>query len=460
MAHEFKFPDVGEGIAEGKLIKWLVKEGDEVKEDDNLAEVETDKAVVEIPAPASGKIEKLLYNEGDTIDVGDVFIVIDDGKDGAPNAEVKEEHESPKEVRQPELSRKQDTRTKGIKATPKVRKEAREKGIDLSEVKGTGPSGRITMEDLGKPEKREEKTAAGPTGNVLATPSVRKLAREMDIDITQVKGTGPNDHITAEDVRGFSGSKQSSVSTEHLHAKPKEDDNKEQPPEQPMSKIRTAIAKRMMESVHNTAQYTTHYEADVTDLVAIREKEKVKLKEQGIKLTYLPFIMKACIVALKEYPNFNATVDIEDNKLVRSTTYNIGIATDTSEGLLVPVLKNVDKKSIADLATELGSLASRAREQKLTLEDMTQGSFTITSIGNASATFFTPILNYPQVAILGIGKIQEKPAVSEGNVAIRKFAPLSLTCDHRVLDGADAARFMNTLVRHLEDPDLLFMEMM
>jgi len=514
---EFKFPDVGEGIAEGVLVRWLVKEGDTVKTDDVVCEVETDKSVAEIPSPCTGVVKKLFWKEGDTVPVGKVLMDIDDG--AAPTTEEKKTEEKPAEVKekapeqkpeqkpepkpeakpeakaepkvetQPEQKQATEQAPQGkVLATPATRALAAKMNIDLSTVKGTGPDGRILKENLegGKSSAattEEQPTPAQSTETpttkdatedmdttnkvVVAAPSTRRLARSLGIDIKRVKGTGAGGRISDEDVQKFkSGGAQAEPTPQKT--KPSSSDDVQEPTTQapqndtntnnlvPLTAIRKAIAKHLSTAVHTMAQATHMDSVDVTELVALREKEKPKAEKQGIKLSYLPFIIKATCIALKKYPQVNAS--LEENAMRLHDNINIGIAVDTKEGLLVPVIKDVQNKSILSVAKELVDLASAARDKKITAAQMQAGTFSITNIGSLGGEFFVPIVNYPQSAILGICKMKDAVVVKDGKIAIRKMMNIVVSYDHRILDGADIARFTNEIIAHLEDPDLLLLD--
>jgi pyruvate dehydrogenase E2 component (dihydrolipoamide acetyltransferase) len=398
---DIKFPDVGEGITEGTLVKWLVKAGDEIKADQAVAEIETDKAIVEIPSPKAGRILKLYGKEGDVIKVGSVLASL-----ALPGEEIRIELAKPPEIKPP--------------AKPEIK----------------------------PPEKPE-------IGRVLATPSTRRLARKLGVDISKVIGSGPGGRVTDEDVR-----KAAEAGAKPPEVKPPEAAPEIKPVEEriPIKGIRKTIAERMVKSLFTAPHVVSMDEADVTELVKLREKEKKLAEEKGIKLTYLAFIVKAVTVALKQHPYLNASLDSEKNEIIMKRYYNIGIAVDTPEGLMVPVIKNADQKSIMELAQEAERLAEEARSRKIKLSDLKGNTFTITNIGSIGGIFSTPIINPPDVAILGVHRIRDMPVVIDGEIKIRKILPLVLSFDHRVLDGAQAARFMNTLKAHLEDPDLLLLD--
>ena len=425
MSYEFKFPDVGEGITEGEIVKWKVKEGDTVKEHDVLAEIETDKAVVEIPSPVSGKILKLNHKDGDTVKVGEVLAVI--GNEGEKTPFSKE-------------------------STP---------AISLEPKKGMSVVGYLE-----EAPDVEEKIVAAPSvhpsqesskSDALAAPATRRLARDLGIDLSKITGTGIDGRITEEDVRKMAGWQKKDVESIPTVRVSKKYDLFGYIEHIPLQGIRKVIAKKMNEFAKVPA-VTSMDEADVTELWELREKEKTSAEKAGIRLTFLPFIMKAVIAGLKEEPMLASELDEENEEIIVKKYFNFGFGVDTEDGLIVPVLKGVDMKGILDIAKELQALSLKARTRSLDIGDMKGSSFSITNIGSIGGLFFTPIMNNKESAILGIGKINEKPVVKEGHILVRKIMPLSLTFDHRVLDGATAARFMNAVIKHLESPRLLLVE--
>jgi pyruvate dehydrogenase E2 component (dihydrolipoamide acetyltransferase) len=408
MAKQFKFPDVGEGITEGEIVRWLIKEGDEVKEDQTLAEIETDKAVVEMPSPYKGTVLKVHVKEKDIVKVGQVLVTI--GEKGESVVE------GPAKVR------------------------AEEKPAPT-----TGPSVVGVV-----PESREE------IRQVMATPKVRKLALEIGVDLKSVRGTGPQGRITEEDVQAAKAAAAVPKEEKKPAFKVKEKfDFYGELERIPLRGVRRATAKRMHESV-STAAHVTHFdEADVTELVKIRESLKAQAGEKGVKLTYLPFIIKALLAAIKDHPLLNAKLNDEDEEIIVKKYYNFGIAVDVPDGLIVPVVKAVDQKSIFDLAGEIQTVAEAAKKRSLDLADLKGGTFSITNVGGIGGEAATPIINYPEVAILATLKIKERVRVKNGQIAAVKTLPLCLSFDHRVIDGAEAARFMNDLVAKLESAEFL-----
>jgi pyruvate dehydrogenase E2 component (dihydrolipoamide acetyltransferase) len=396
MLQEFKFPDVGEGIAEAEIIRWLVKEGDTVKEDQDLLEVETDKAILTLNSPYTGKVTKLHGKEGDIIKVGDVLTTFD---------------ASGKEATVVEAERK-----------------------DSGTVVGTLSDNEVV--EVIRP--------------VQATPAVRALAKQMRIDLASVRGTGPGGRITKEDVEraGTKTAQQTNAEADAYGSVEKI----------PLRGIRRTIAKRMAEASKRVAEVTIWEDADITELGQVRAKEQRVAEKKGVKLTYLPFLIKAVIPALKAHPYFNASLDEAAEAIILKKYFNIGIAVDTSDGLIVFVIKNADEKNILDLAREIATLAEKARLRKIDLHQLKGSTFTITNYGVVGASYGTPIINHPEVAIVGLGKIEDRPVVRSGQIAIRKIMPLSLAFDHRVIDGVEAGRFLGVIIQHLEDPNLMFIE--
>jgi pyruvate dehydrogenase E2 component (dihydrolipoamide acetyltransferase) len=396
MLREFKFPDVGEGIAEGEIVRWLVKEGDSVKEDQDLLEVETDKALITLNSPYTGKVTRLHGKEGDMIKVGDVLTTVDAGG---------------------------------------------EEGTVTGAEKGDSGTVVGTLSD------NEVVEVVHP---VQATPAVRVLAKQMRIDLASVKGTGPGGRITKEDVER--------AATKAGQQTSEEADAYGLVEKVPLRGIRRTVAKRMAEASKRVAEVTIWEDADITELEQVRAKERRVAEEKGVRLTYLPFLIKAIIPALKAHPYFNASLDEAAEAIILKRYFNIGIAVDTTDGLIVFVIRDADKKNILDLAKETATLAEKARLRKIDLHELKGSTFTITNYGVVGASYGTPIINHPEVAIIGLGKIEDRPVVRSGQIAIRKIMPLSLAFDHRVIDGVEAGRFLGVVIHHLEDPNLMLLE--
>lgn len=424
---EFKLPDIGEGIHEGEIVKWFVKAGDTVKEDDVLLEVQNDKAVVEIPSPVDGTVKEVKVDEGVVAVVGDVLITFEvEGEGSAPS----EEAEQPKA----------EDNAKDVQDTDqKVEDKPNEVQIHKSE-------------------------------RVIAMPSVRKYAREKGVDIREVQGSGDNGRVVKEDIDAFANGGQTSeapateekapaaASAPKTEVKPYVAAQPELETREKIKGIRKAISKAMVNSKHTAPHVTLMDEVDVTNLVALRKNFKEVAAAQGTKLTYLPFVVKALTAAAKKYPAINASIDDVNEEIVYKNYFNIGIAADTDNGLVVPVVKDADRKSIFSLADDINDLAGKAREGKLSGEEMKGGSITITNIGSAGGQWFTPVINHPEVAILGIGRIAEKAVVKNGEIVAAPVLALSFSFDHRLIDGATAQNALNLVKRLLNDPQLLIME--
>ncbi|MDQ1146870.1 pyruvate dehydrogenase E2 component (dihydrolipoamide acetyltransferase) [Bacillus sp. SORGH_AS 510] len=434
---QFKMPDIGEGIHEGEIVKWFIKPGDKVQEDDVLCEIQNDKAVVEIPSPVEGTVLEVLVGEGTVATVGQVLVTFD--APGYENLQFKGDHgdEEPKqEAPAPAPEAKQETAAPAAAAT----------------APSTQPAAEVD-----------------PNRRIIAMPSVRKYAREKGVEIALVAGTGKNGRIMKSDIDAFlnggaTAAPQAAPAAEAAQEAPKAAAPTPIPqgeyPEtrEKMSGIRKAIAKAMVNSKHTAPHVTLMDEIDVTKLVAHRKKFKEVAAAKGIKLTFLPYIVKALTSALREFPVLNTSLDDATNEIVHKHYYNIGIAADTEKGLLVPVVKDADRKSVFTISNEINELAGKAREGKLAPNEMKGASCTISNIGSAGGQWFTPVINHPEVAILGVGRIAEKPIVRNGEIVAAPVLALSLSFDHRMIDGATAQNAMNHIKRLLNDPELLLME--
>jgi len=536
MVFEFKLPDVGEGIAEGEIVEWHVAPGDRVEEDQVLADVETDKAVVDLPAPVTGTIVDLHAEEGEMVPVGTVVATIEvegevdeaeiegegdqaadeeaatdagDATDGATPAEGEAADGEAVEAA---------TGDSRVFAPPNVRRLARELGVDITAVDGSGPSGRITEADVraaaesaaaaDEDEDDAPKSAvtrvtdddgdaeAGAGGadaaaggataatatvetadrdRTLAAPATRRLADELDVDLDEVPTDKTRDgeaFVEQEDVRAFAEAREAAEAAQAAGepagagggaaATAPESASAaaagERETREAYKGIRRTIGQQMEKSAFTAPRAAHHDQADVTALVETRERLKDRAKEQGIKLTYMPFIIKAIVAALKEYPVLNTELDEGEEEIVYKHYYNIGIAVATDAGLMVPVLKDADQKGMLQIASEVNELATKARERKVSPAEMQDGTFTITNFGAFGGEYALPIINHPETAILGLGAIEQRPVVQDGEVVARHTLPLSLAIDHRVIDGAEAAQFCNTVIEYLENPELLLLE--
>src|SRR3989344_1831730 len=420
MPYEFKFPDVGEGIHEGEIVKWFVKEGDRIKADQPLGEIETDKAIVEMPSPKSGKILKLHVAAGGIIHVGETMVTI------------LEEHETDADAK------------KHMEA------KAREKHEPKKEAKSDVPyTGSVVgfleeAKDVKPIQTNKKEITSAIQSSIQATPAVRNLAKQLNINLANLKGTGPEGRVTIEDVQ-----KSGSVKKEVAGIKvTRKYDFFGYVERVQLHGIKKIVAQKMTDSIFTAAQLTNMHEADVTELAALREKEKSQYEKEGIKLTFMPYIVKAVALCLKEHPYLNAS--LEGEEIILKKYYNIGIAVDTEEGLMVPVVKGAEAKDIKTIAKDIDKLANDARSKRTNLMDLRGGTFSVSNLGSVGVEFFTPIINYPESAILGVGRVTEKPVVRSGKIEARKILPLSLTYDHRIVDGAQAARFVADLMERLQ----------
>jgi pyruvate dehydrogenase E2 component (dihydrolipoamide acetyltransferase) len=422
MAQEFRLPDLGEGLTEAEIVQVLVGEGDEVKEDQPILLVETEKAQVELPSPFGGRVAKVHVRAGERVKVGSVLVSFESAGGKGATASPARSVAEPRVGGAGGDSLSPPARTMPPAATPATRRLARELGVDLATVKGSGSAGRITDDDV--------RTAAGKAprverpAEVPAAPAEpgRPLEAPRELPaLPRFEQWGPVEREALRSVRRRSA--------EHL-----------------------ALAWAVIPHV------TQHDQADITDLEGLRRRQAPGVRESGGDLTLTALLVKAAAIVLQAHPRFNASLDHQTGELVKKRYYNIGVAVDTPNGLVVPVLRDADRKRVREVAAELPQLAARARDGKATLEDLRGGTFTVTNTGALGGTGATPIINYPEVAILGVGRAREMPVVRDGQVVVRLILPLSIAFDHRVIDGMEAARFGADLVRLLEDPERLLLE--
>jgi pyruvate dehydrogenase E2 component (dihydrolipoamide acetyltransferase) len=443
---EFILPDLGEGIAEGEILKWYVEEGGPIVEDEPLVDVETDKAAVTIPSPRGGTIAALKGKVGDIVNVGDVVVVIDDGT-GESAAEDKAAAETFAQPDAPEVTVPEAVAPaampgvrRPVPAAPATRRLARKLKVDINLVTPSGPGGRVTPED------------------------VHRFADQGATPVTAAAKTQAADHVPAKKVTDDTAfaefAAHASATIPFLELEPLPDFSADGPVEiEQLRSIRRKVARKMVTSMALVPHVAHMDEADVTELDAFRVRERERRGDgAGGRLTLLAFVMKAVTAGLRTTPAFNASLDPFKEEIIYKKYYNIGFAADTGRGLVVPVINDTDRKSIVQLADEVYEKAVAAREGRLPPENMRGGTFTITNIGPLGGTALMPTINYPEVAILAMGKVQEKPVVRDGQIVIRKMLPLTLAFDHRIADGADAARFVAELVRQLSDPNLLLLE--
>ena len=446
----FKFADIGEGIHEGVILKWNYEVGDQVEEGETMVVVETDKVNAEIPVPEDGVLKKRGAEVGETIHVGDVLAVVDDGSGDDDEAT-------------PEASdASSDSDDEDDEEEPQPKKES-------AGESGASVVGSVEVSDDVLPSSDEHKQQSSEKqtkGKALATPVARKMAKDLGVDINTLKGSGPNGRVMKEDIKR-AGKPSGESSQTHSTSRPT---STQQParlsmPKLPeegtrrekVTKLRESIVKAMDTSNQLIPATTIMDEFDVSELVQFRNEQKNLAANHDAKLTYLPLILKAVMLTIKEYPIFNASFDHDTNEIVYKDFYNVGIAVDTPDGLIVPNVKNADQLSIIELAREIDRLSTQARERKIQLSDLQNTTFSVTNYGAFGSKLGTPVINHPEVAILGVGAITKKPLVIDDEVKVRSTLPLSLTIDHRIIDGGDGGRFMVRLREYLKDPMLLLL---
>jgi pyruvate dehydrogenase E2 component (dihydrolipoamide acetyltransferase) len=453
MPRPFALPDLGEGLTEAEIVKVLVREGDVIREDAPLIEVETDKAQVEIPSPMSGRVAKVHVEAGQTVKVGSVLVTFDDaepdgarhpaaGRDEAPAREATPIRPAAAGRVAAEAAERLARPSGPVPATPATRRLARELGVELRAVTATGPGGRVTDDDVraaaGGPP------APGTTARETPAPAAARDAARGEAPAPAAQARGPARPLAT-------------VGTE---IPPLPSFEQWGPVERrPLSHLRRTIAERMTLSA-TIVPHVTHFDrADITDLDALITRNLARASEQGVTLTLTSFLLKASARALRAHPQFNASLDAAAGELVVKEYVHLGIAVATERGLIVPVIRDVDRKPVVAIARELAALAQRTREGKASLDDLKGGTFTVTNIGALGGTGAIPIINYPEVAILGVARARQEPVIRDGQVVPRLLLPLSLTFDHRVADGADGARFAADIVRRLEHPDELLLDL-
>lgn len=431
MRYFFNFPDIGEGLEEGTILEWYVKVGQTIKAGQALVNMETDKIVTDIPSPKAGTIVAVFGSVGETIHVGSPLVEIE-----TEGTALEEKKVAP--VAEP------------------IKTEVIEEGaavVGTMELAGNAAALPASNEGSLPSESKIEITR-----KTLATPLARAMARELKIDINNISGTGPSGRVTKEDIQNFNPTNHRSVEIVENAETFTQSASADLTTYEPLSQIRKAIAKNMLNSKQKTAHMTLFEEVEISELMRIREKFKQEFSDKNIKLTYLPFIVKATVQALKKYRTLNSQLDLEHDQMIYKNRYNIAIAVDTPEGLVVPVIKDTDKLSIWQIAQKITELSDKARDRKLTMDDMKEGTFTLTNYGSIGGIFATPVINYPQAGILGIGRIVKKPVVKDDQITVGYVLPLSLSVDHRIVDGGDASRFLNRIVEYLSDPVILMME--
>lgn len=439
MRYEFKLPDIGEGVIEGEVVRWLVKDGESVAIDQPLVEVMTDKATVVIPSPKAGRVVELRGAEGGIVKVHDTLVVLEVGEGAGAEPAPK----------------------KGTRAPPPMPADA----VVPTVVPTNGQSGRSMAAApvaLAPPPLSTLAAAPAPgSDHVRATPVTRKMAAELGVDLAAVAGTGPGGRILKADLLAAGAGNSRPVAAASSPAPVARIVPRTEDEHIPLRGIRKRIAENMQRSKRTAAHFTFVEEVDCTRLVELRNRiNEAQSKGQGTpKLSFLPFIVKAVIEGLKRYPVLNASVDDEKNELVLKHSYNVGIAAATPEGLIVPVIHDADQRTLRELASEIVRLADDARSGKSRLDDLRGGTFTVTSLGPIGGLFATPVINHPEVAILGVHKMRPTPVVRDGQIVARDMMYLSCAFDHRVIDGAVGAQFTYEVIKYLETPELLLLEL-
>jgi pyruvate dehydrogenase E2 component (dihydrolipoamide acetyltransferase) len=437
MRYIFKFPDIGEGIHEGKILKWYVEKGQRIQVGDPVVQMETDKVVADIPAPRDGTVAARFGNVGDVIHVDDPLIEIEiEGVDPAEARAIAAEKPKPKSAAPVEEV------GYGVVGTLEV----------------AGDAAVLPAGDEGIPAGPPEAAPAGPARKALATPVARAMAKDLGVEIDLVSGTGPAGRVTKSDIQAFHDARQKGLPRPAPAAAAAATAAGPRVEFVALSQIRKAIARNMAVSKQTAAHMTLIEEVEVSELARLRDAHKRRFQELGTPLTFLPFVLKAAALALKKHPTLNSQLDLDNNRLILKLDAHIGIAVDTDDGLVVPVVRDVDRLSIQALAARIADFSARARDRKLTLEDFRGGTFTVTNYGSIGGLFGVPVINYPQAAILGVGRIHQKPVVRDGGLAVGTVLPLSLSVDHRIVDGGEATRFILEVMQRLADPVGMLLE--
>ncbi len=461
MATEIKLPELGDGIESGDILEVFVSVGDTVSEGDDIVEVETDKASVPVPSTVSGTVASIHVEPGQTIAIGDVLITVDGGA-AAPEAPATPEVEAEPAPAPPEP----EAQPEPVAATPEPAPEAEPAPAPVVETPAPAPA---PVAATPAPAPVVQPTSAD-SGDIAAGPAIRRFAREVGVDLAKVTGSGAGGRITREDILEVvrqanqqvtaPATTQAAASTSAPASKaPGEPGTDAFGPVhvESMPKIRKTIAAKMHESWSSAPRVTNFDDADVTDLEMIRRSSKQDYLDQGIKLTSMPFIIKSVALALRNNPKLNAALDMDAGQVIYKDYVNVGIAVDSDRGLVVPSLRSADTKSISDIARDLGSLAESVRSNSFGLDDLRGSTFTISNLGAIGGTYSTPIINVPEVAILLVGRTRKLPVVIDDEIEIRQMMPLSLSYDHRIVDGGDAARFLNEVIGYLQAPSRLLL---
>ncbi len=449
---EFKLPDLGEGMQEAEIRRWLIKSGDSVKLDQPMVEVETDKAVVEIPSPVAATVDTIRVQEGNMAKLGEVLVTFktatQENTNGSASPATTEDpiqvETTLPDVASSTTNSSTTTTTHRVLAAPAVRKRAFELGVNLEQVKPSNSNGRVTIEDV---QKYAEQSSRSTNGAIKNTETIHRTAAEKHESsmhsMTQVEPQEAVLEATQEAAKHLLA-QATSVTEER----------------KPLTGLRRRIAERMEKSWRTIPHATSFDELDATELVALRTALKPIAEQRGIRLTYMPLLVKLLLPALKAFPIFNASLDEEKREIIYKHTYHIGIATDSPEGLLVPVLRDADKLTVMQIAQQLEHLVAGAQKRSLTLQEVAGSTFTLNNVGSFGGNTGTPIINSPEVAILAVGRIQEKAIVRNGTIEIRTMMPLAMSFDHRVIDGAMAGKFLTRFKELVEQPQQLMLDML
>lgn len=449
MAKEFKLPELGENVEAGDIVDVLVAEGDIIEVDQNVLEIETDKAVIEVPSSVGGKITKVNVKKGESVNVGDTILEVQETGEGA-GEEAKEEGKAEETLSKEEKAEEPEKEPEGEK--PAQKREPVQAPVEVP-----------AKPESEKPAISEQPKPGRPSGKAApAAPSVRRLARELGVDINNIPGTGENGRISQEDVKVYVkelNTQRKQAGGMAIEGEPLPDFTKWGKVErESMSNVRKKTAQHMMNSWAPVPHVTQYDKADITELETLRKQWGKKAEQAGGKLTVTAILLKVIASALKKFPKFNTSIDLAKNEIIYKKYTHIGIAVDTPAGLLVPVIRDVDQKNILELSAELSEISEKARNRKLSMDEMQGGCFSISNLGGIGGTNFSPIVNTPEVAILGVSRGSMEPSWQGDGFEPRLMLPLSLSYDHRIIDGADAARFLRWVCEALEEPLLLALE--
>lgn len=457
MAEQVKLPDMGEGVESATVVGILVEPGDAIEVDQGIVELETDKAVAEVPSPKAGTVKEILVEKDQEVKPGDPLLTLEAGdggeEEGGEEGEEKPEPEKDKKKAKKKAKKKEEKEEKEEPAEKEPKAEEPEETKEQEPAEEDEEEKAPEEETAGEEEPEAE--AGGPVStakasDIPAAPSARRLARELGVDLQSVSGSGEGGWITEQDIKA--AARESAGGAGGKQAGRGERDKWGPVRREKMRQIRRSIARKMAESQEATAHVTHFADADVTDLEAFRRKHKQDFAPEGVELTMLPFVVRALVDALKSHPIVNASLDADAGEITYKDYVSIGIAVDTDRGLVVPVLRDADCLSVVDASKAIHELTDKVRGDDFEIEDLRGGTFTVSNLGSIGGKYATPIINHPESAILLTGRASDQPVVRDGQIVVRRILPLSLTYDHRIIDGAEAGRFLNDVIAYLEDP--------